>query len=118
MYAWTLCSSFHFVSPPKSVSKWARFRGFIRFRDRGVFGGNPPIPLDLASLGGANRGYGMPMRYSYYPQSFVQIYGANWEIGIWIWRSWLAGCCSSRAPRSWPIWLVQTPFWVLLGCVP
>jgi hypothetical protein len=42
------------------------------------------IPLDLEGFGGPNRGYGVPMRCSYYPQSLVRIHGMNWEIGSWI----------------------------------
>jgi hypothetical protein len=40
------------------------FGGFFRFQESGVLGGNPSIPLDLASFGGLNRSYGIPMRYS------------------------------------------------------
>jgi hypothetical protein len=63
------------------VSEGARFGGFLRFRVSGVLGGNPSIHLDLASFGGPNCSYGIPMRYSYYPQSLMQIRGANREIG-------------------------------------
>jgi hypothetical protein len=52
--------------------------GFLLSRVRGVLGGISSIPLDLASFGGPNLGYGVPMRYSYYPQSLVQI---RWVIG-------------------------------------
>jgi hypothetical protein len=69
------------------MSKGARFWGFLGFRVRGILGRNPSIPLDLASFGGPNCGYGLPMRYSYYPQSLVQICEANRGITIWIWRS-------------------------------
>jgi hypothetical protein len=58
-----------------------------RFRESGVLGGNPSILLDSTNFGGPNCSYGMPMRYSYYPHSPVQIRGANREIEIWIWRS-------------------------------
>jgi hypothetical protein len=68
MYVLTLRGSFPFDSPPKSVSKGARFWGFPCSRVRGVFGGIPSIPLDLASFGGLNLGYGVPMRCSYYPK--------------------------------------------------
>jgi hypothetical protein len=54
------------------------------FQESGILGGNPSIPLDLASFSGSNRGYGMPMTYPYCPQSLVRICGANREIGIWI----------------------------------
>ena len=69
------------------MSKGAQFWGFLGPRVRGVLGGNPSIPLDLASFGGPNLGYGVPMRCSYYPQSLVRIRGANQEIGSWIWGS-------------------------------
>jgi hypothetical protein len=49
---------------PLSVGKGARFGGFSRFRESGVLGGNPSIPLDLASCGGPNHSYGMSMMYS------------------------------------------------------
>jgi hypothetical protein len=58
---------FPFDSPPKSVSKGARFWGFLFFRIRGILGGISSIPLVLASLGGLNLGYGVPMRCFYYP---------------------------------------------------
>jgi hypothetical protein len=91
MYAWTLRGSFPFDSPPKSVSKGARFWGSRCSRVKGILGGIFSIPIDLASLGGQNLGYGMPMRCSYYPQSLAQIRGAIWEIGSRIWGSWPAG---------------------------
>jgi hypothetical protein len=46
------------------MGKRTRLWGFLRFRESGVFGGNPLIPIDLASFGGPNRSYGMPMKYS------------------------------------------------------
>jgi hypothetical protein len=49
------------------VSKGARFWGFQCSRVRGVLGGISWIPLDLASFGEPNLGYGVPMRCSYYP---------------------------------------------------
>jgi hypothetical protein len=69
------------------MSKEARFWGFRCYRDRGVLGGISSIPLDLASFGGQNLGYGVPMRSSYYPQSLVQILGVIREIWSWIWGS-------------------------------
>jgi hypothetical protein len=51
---------------------------------RGVLGGISLIPLVLASFGGPNLGYGVPMRCPYYPQSLVQNRGAIREIGSWI----------------------------------
>jgi hypothetical protein len=64
------------------VSKGARFWGFPRFRESGVLGGNPSIPLDLVSFGGPNHGYGMSMRYSYNPQSLVPIREVNRRLGF------------------------------------
>jgi hypothetical protein len=78
---------FSFDSPSKSVSRGAQFLGFLLSRVRGILGGVSSIPLDLASFGGPNLGYGVPMRFSYYPQSLVRIRGENREIGCWIWRS-------------------------------
>jgi hypothetical protein len=49
------------------VSKGARFWGFLLSRVRGVLGEISSIPLDLASFGGLNLGYGVPMRCSYFP---------------------------------------------------
>jgi hypothetical protein len=69
------------------MSKGTQFWGFLLSRVRGVLGGISSIPLDLASFGGPNLGYGVPMRCSYYNQSLVQICGANREIKSWIWRS-------------------------------
>jgi hypothetical protein len=53
------------------MSKGARFWGFRCSRVAGVLGGISSIPLDLASFGGSNLGYGVPMRCSYYPQSLA-----------------------------------------------
>jgi hypothetical protein len=69
------------------VSKEARFWGLLGSRVRGVLGGISLIPIVLASFGGPNRGYGVPMRCSYYTQSLVQNRGAIREIGSWIWGS-------------------------------
>jgi hypothetical protein len=68
------------------VGKGARFGAFLRFWESGFLGGNLSIPLDLPSFGGPNRSYGMPMRYFQYPQSLVQIHGANQEIGKVVWK--------------------------------
>jgi hypothetical protein len=78
---------FSFDSPLKFVSRGARFLGFLLSKVRGILGGVSSIPLDLASFGGPNLGYGVPMRFFYYPQSLVRIRGENREIGSWIWRS-------------------------------
>jgi hypothetical protein len=48
------------------MSKGARFWGFLRSRVTGVLGEISLIPLVLASFGGSNLGYGVPMRCSYY----------------------------------------------------
>jgi hypothetical protein len=90
MYAWPLHGSFPFDPPPKSVSKEARFRGFLGFRVRRVLGEISSIPLNLASFGGPNLGYGVPMSCSYYSKSLVQICGANQEIWSWIRGGWPA----------------------------
>jgi hypothetical protein len=99
IYAWALHGSFPFDSPPKSVSKGARFWGFRCSRVRGVLGGISSIPDDLKSFGGPNLGYGVPMRCSYYPQSLAQIHGAIREIGSWIWGSWPTGVVHPEMPR-------------------
>jgi hypothetical protein len=67
------------------MSKGAQFCGFRCSSVRGVLGGISSIPLDLASFGGQNLGYGVPMRCSNYPQSLVQIRGAIRGIGSQIW---------------------------------
>jgi hypothetical protein len=84
MYARTLRGSFHFDSSPKSVSRRARFWSFLLSRVRGVFSRISSIPLDLASFGAPNLGYGVPMRCS--SQSLVRIRGTNRQIEIWIWE--------------------------------
>jgi hypothetical protein len=114
MYVWTLCCSFPSDSPPKSVSKGAQFWGFRCSRVRSVLGGISSIPLDLASFGGPNLGYGVPMRCSYYPQSLAQIHGAIREVGSWIWGSWPAGAV--RPESSCHTGLTGADScWVLLG---
>jgi hypothetical protein len=91
VYAWSHRGSFPSDSPLKSLSKGAQLWDFRCSRVRGILGVLSSIPLDLASFGGPNRGYGVPMRCSYYPQSLAQIRGAIREIGSWIWGSWPAG---------------------------
>jgi hypothetical protein len=83
----TLCGSLGCDSPPKSVSKGARFWCFPSSRVRGVLGGIFLIPPFWTSFGGIKLGYGLLMRCSYYPQSLVQVRGAIREIEVWIWGS-------------------------------
>jgi hypothetical protein len=77
-------------SPPKFVSKWARFWGFASSRVRGVLGEISSIPPFWTSFGGFKLGYGLLVRYSYYPQSLVH----GLDLG-----ELTRGCCSSRAAR-------------------
>jgi hypothetical protein len=83
----TLHGSLGCDSPPKSVSKGARFWGFSSFRVRGVLGGISLISSFWTSFGGIKLSYGLLMRCSYYPQSLVQVRGAIREIEVWIWGS-------------------------------
>jgi hypothetical protein len=55
---------FSLSSPSQICGKRCSIWGFFRFRESGVISGNPSIPLDLASFGGPNHRYAMPMRYS------------------------------------------------------
>jgi hypothetical protein len=80
----TLRGSLACDSPPKSVSKGARFWGFLSSRVRGVLGGISWIPPFWTKFGGIKLGYGLLMRCSYYPQSLVQVRGAIREIEVWI----------------------------------
>jgi hypothetical protein len=98
IYAWVHRGSFPFDSPPKSVSKGARLWGFRCSRITGILVGISSTHLDLASFGGPNIGYGVPMRCSYYPQSLAQICGAIQEIESWIWGSWPAGVVHLKRP--------------------
>jgi hypothetical protein len=61
--------------------------GFRCSRVKGVLGWISSIPLDFASFGGQNLGYGLLMRCSYYPQSLVNVRGVIRDIEVWIWRS-------------------------------
>jgi hypothetical protein len=74
-------------SPPKFVSKGARFWGFPSSRVRGVLDRISSIPLVWTSFGGIKLGYGLLMRCSYCPKSIVQACGAIREVKAWIWRS-------------------------------
>jgi hypothetical protein len=56
---------FGLSSPPKSVSKGARFWVFPSSRVRGVLGGISSIPPFWTSFGGINLGYGLLMRCPY-----------------------------------------------------
>jgi hypothetical protein len=74
-------------SLPKSMSKGARFWGFLSSSVRGVLGGTSSIPPFWTSFDGIKLGYGLLMRCSYYPQSLVQVRGAIQEIEVWMWGS-------------------------------
>jgi hypothetical protein len=80
----TLRGSLGWDSPPKSVSKGARFWGSPSSRVRGVLGGISSIPPFLTSFDGIKLGYELLMRCSYYPQSLVQVRGAIRETKVWI----------------------------------
>jgi hypothetical protein len=67
----TLRCSLGCDSPPKSVSKGARFWGFLCSRVRGAFGGISSILLVWTSFDGIKLGYGLLMSCSYCPQSLV-----------------------------------------------
>jgi hypothetical protein len=82
--------------------------GFLGSRVRGILGRISLIPLDLASFGGRNLGYGVPMRCSYYPESLVQICGAIREIGSWIWMS-----CVTEPPKITPYYRLGLSMWPL-----
>jgi hypothetical protein len=60
----TLRGSLGCDSPPKSLSKGARFWGFPSSRVRGAFGGISSIPPFLDEFGGIKLGYGLLMRCS------------------------------------------------------
>jgi hypothetical protein len=104
------------------MSKGARFWGFVRFRESVVLGGNPSIHLDSTSFGGPNRSYGMPMRYSLYPQHLVRI----GRPGSGIWGELTSGslfipsCLGLTGPiraRSlWDLPRVNCLVHVALGC--
>jgi hypothetical protein len=83
----TLRGSLGCDSPPKSVSKGARFWGFPSSWVRGLLGGICSIPPFWASFRGIKLGYGLLMMCSYCPQSLVQVRGAIREIEVWIWGS-------------------------------
>jgi hypothetical protein len=81
----------------------AQFWGFRCSRVRGVLGGISSIPLDLASFGGQNRGYGLLMRCSYHPQSLVQVpVSDSGDRGLDL-EELTRGCCSSRAVQATPV---------------
>jgi hypothetical protein len=107
---------------PNPWVKGLDFGVFGCHRVGGVLGGISSIPLDLASFGGQNLGYGLLMRCSYYPQSLVQVCGAIGEIEVLIWRSWPAGVVHPELPRlhrsdrcSWPVWPVRATCGICLG---
>jgi hypothetical protein len=83
----TLRGSLGCDSPPKSVSKGARFCGFPSSRFRGVLGGISSISPFWTSFARIKLGYGLLMRCSYYLQSLVQVCGTIRGIESWIWRS-------------------------------
>jgi hypothetical protein len=83
----TLRGSLGCDSPPKSVSKGARFWGFPSSRVRCVLCWISLIPPFWTSFGGVKLGHGLLTRCSYYPQSLVQVCGAIQEIEVWIWEN-------------------------------
>jgi hypothetical protein len=83
----TLRGSLGYDSPPKSVSKGARFWGFSSSWVGSALGGIFLISPFWTSFGGIKLGYGLLMRCSLYPQSLVQVRGAIREIEFWIWGS-------------------------------
>jgi hypothetical protein len=99
----TLHGSLGCDSPPKSVSKGARFLSFSSSRLRGVLGGISSIPLVSTSVGGIKLGYGLLIRCSYCPQSLVS--------GLWSDSGYqdldleelTRGCCSSRGTQATPV---------------
>jgi hypothetical protein len=129
----TLRGSLGCDSSPESVSKGARFWGFPSSRVRGVLGRISSIPPFSTSFGGVKLGYGLPMRYSYYPQSLVQVRGAIREIEVWIWGVdprvlFIPSCLGytgltgalDRSDRCNPWWVfARVNVWVslLLSCV-
>jgi hypothetical protein len=129
----TLHGSLGCDSPPKSVSKGARFWGLPSSRVRGVLGGIYSIPPFWTSFGGIKHGYGLLMRCSFYPQSLVQVRGAIREIEVWIWgvdpRVLFISSCPGytgltgaldRSDRCNPWWVfARVNVWVslLLSCV-
>jgi hypothetical protein len=80
----TLRGSLGYDSPPKSVSKGARFWGFPSSTVRGVLGGISSNPPFWTSFGGIKLGSKLLMRCSCYTQSLVQVRGAIREIEVWI----------------------------------
>jgi hypothetical protein len=60
----TLRGSLGCDSPPKFVSKGARFWGFLGSRVRGALGGISLIPPFWTSFGGIKLGYGLLIRCS------------------------------------------------------
>jgi hypothetical protein len=132
VYAWTLCGSFPFDSPPKFVGKGAQYWGFHWSRVRGVLGGNPLIPLDsnefwwtITCLWSSH------VVFLLSPKPYMNPWSES-GYRSWIWASWPAGAVHPELPRrgrsdrcSWPDWPVQAPSGFCLGelvcscgCVP
>jgi hypothetical protein len=99
----TLRGSLGCDSPPKSVSKGARFWGFPSSSVRGVLGRISSIHPFWTSFGGIKLGYGLLMRCSYCPQSLAQVCGVIREIEVWIWGELTRRCCLSRAAKATPV---------------
>jgi hypothetical protein len=80
----TLRGSLGCDSPPKSVSKGARFWGFPSSRVRVVLGGISSIPPFWKSFGGIKLGYGLLMSVPITPKSCSSPWRDS-EIEVWIW---------------------------------
>jgi hypothetical protein len=95
--------SLGYDSPPKSVSKGARFWGFSSSRVRGVLGGISSISPFWTSFGGIRLGYRLLMRCSFYPPKscsspWSDLGDRSLDLG-----ELTRGCCSSRAAMATPV---------------
>jgi hypothetical protein len=91
----TLRGSLGCDSPPKSVSKVARFWGFLCSRVIGVFGGISSIPLVWTRFGEIKLGYGLLMRCPIVPpKSCSSLWSDSGDQGLDL-EELTRGCCSS-----------------------
>jgi hypothetical protein len=95
----TLRGSLGCDSPPKFVSKGARFWGFPCSRVRGAFGGISSILLVWTSFGGIKLGYGFLMRCSLSPKYCSSLWSDSGDQGL-DFEELTRGCCSSRAAQA------------------
>ena len=124
-HSWVPCDLFLGDLEPSNPLNRLGFDDFWRNPSLGVLGVCLAIPHNSVGLGTWSTSYGLPMRYSFYPQSFIWIHWANWEIGWVEVEGWPAGTVPGQSGLTAPGRRCNCPwsslsFWgdLLGACLP